>query len=196
MERVNQDHFSIQLPLLIGSIVKYRYVRESTPLAVEYTPQAKQVRYRLFHVTGAGAINDTVSAWNDVPFTDGVGRIHGQVTDAVTNLPVVNVMVVACGIQTLTSSDGSFILEGLPTGTHNLVAYSLDGSYQPYSQGAVVAENATTPAPILLVPAEKVNVTFIVHPPQGNIVRYPNEVDREHLFFGQYFCRFRRRVQH
>ena len=68
-----------------------------------------------------------------------LGRIQGQVTDANTNLPIPNVMVTAGGIQTITSSDGSFLLEGLSPGTHNLVAYSIEGTYQPFAQGAVVA---------------------------------------------------------
>ena len=76
-------------------------------------------------------------------------------------------------MQTLTASDGSFILEGLPTGMHNLVVYSLDGSFQPFQQGAVIAPDSTTPAMIQVNPNTTVNVTFLVSPPENNLKGIP-----------------------
>ncbi|MGD0005183.1 MAG: carboxypeptidase-like regulatory domain-containing protein [Anaerolineaceae bacterium] len=173
MDRLDETHYSIRIPVTLGSIIRYRYVRESNPVSIEYNSQGNQVRYRLYYVNTPGIVKDTISGWTDLPYNGGVGRIQGQVTDATTNLPIPNVMVTAGGIQTITSSDGSFILEGLSPGTHNLVAYSIDGSYQPYAQGAMVAIDSTTPAPLQLTPTKKVKISFIVHLPKGSATGIP-----------------------
>jgi hypothetical protein len=173
MDRVDSTHYSIRIPVTIGSVIRYRYVRESNPVSIEYDSQGSQVRYRLYFVSTPGLVKDAVSAWNDFPYKGGFGRIQGQVTDANTNLPIPNVMVTAGGIQTISSSDGSFLLEGLSPGTHNLVAYSIEGTYQPFTQGAVVATDSTTPAPLQLTPTRKVKVSFVVHLPAGSITGVP-----------------------
>ena len=59
------------------------------------------------------------------------------------------------------------MLEGLPPGVHQLVAYALDGSYQTFQQGAEVAEGSTTPAVITMTPAEFSNIVFVVQVPEG-----------------------------
>ena len=173
MVRLDDTHYTIRIPVTIGSIIRYRYVRQSNPVSVEYNSQGNQVRYRLYYVNTPGIVKDTISAWSDLPYKGGVGRIQGQVTDANSNLPIPNVMITAGGIQTITSSDGSFILEGLSPGTHNLVAYSIDGTYQAYAQGAAVAVDSTTPAPLQLTPTKKVKVSFIVRLPKGSITGVP-----------------------
>ena len=173
MDRIDNTHYSIRIPVTLGSILRYRYVRESNPVSIEYNSQGNQVRYRLYYVNTPGIVKDTIGGWTDFPYKGGVGRIQGQVTDATTNLPIPNVMVTAGGIQTITSSDGSFILEGLSPGTHNLVAYSIDGSYQPYAQGAMVASDSTTPAPLQLTPSKKVKISFIVHLPKEGTTGVP-----------------------
>ncbi len=173
MDRVDPTHYSIRIPVTIGSVIRYRYVRESNPVSIEYDSQGSQVRYRLYFVNTPGLVKDAVSAWNDFPYKGGFGRIQGQITDANTNLPIPNVMVTAGGIQTISSSDGSFLLEGLSPGTHNLVAYSIEGTYQPFTQGAVVATDSTTPAPLQLTPTRKVKVSFVVHLPAGSITGVP-----------------------
>jgi hypothetical protein len=66
----------------------------------------------------------------------------------------------------LTTAQGTFLIEALPPGIHNLVAYSLDGAYQVFQQGAQVAADATTPAEISLSRAPMVNVTFHVRVPE------------------------------
>jgi hypothetical protein len=167
MKPVNPTHFSIHLPVTIGSVIKYRYGRDNNPPAVEYSANGKQVRYRLAYITGPKTINDAVSGWNDLPYSGPTGRINGQIVDKKTNVPVPDVMVATAGMQTLTASDGTFLLEGIQPGIHNLVAYSLDGNYAPYQQEAQVTESSMTPAPISLDPAGTVKVTFIARPPEG-----------------------------
>ncbi len=167
MKPVNPTHYSIHLPVTLGSVIKYRYGRDSTPPAVEYSANGRQVRYRLAYITGPKTISDTVSSWNDLPYSGPSGRISGQVVDLKTNMPVPDVMVATAGMQTFTASDGTFLLEGIKPGTHNLVAYSLDGKYAPYQQEALVTEGNMTPAPISMQPAATVKVTFIARPPAG-----------------------------
>ncbi len=167
MKPVNPTHYSIHLPITLGSVIKYRYGRDNNPPAVEYTASGKQVRYRLAYITGPKTINDNVSGWNDLPYQGLSGRISGQIVEKITNTPLPDVLVAVAGLQTFTASDGTFLLEGIPPGTHNLVAYSLDGSYAPYQQEALVTGGNLTPAPISLEPAAKVKVTFIARPPDG-----------------------------
>lgn len=157
----------------LGSVIKYRYLRGDTPFVVEYTSTGKQVRYRMISITGPSKVQDIVTGWTDFRYSGPTGRIKGQVFDPDTKSPFSNALVLAGGAQTLTASDGTFLLEGLPPGIHNLVVYSIDGSFQTFQQGALVAENSTTPAIINTRPIKLVNVTFIVQAPEGNIKGLP-----------------------
>ena len=87
--------------------------------------------------------------------------------------PIPGVLVTAGGAQTITDADGNYLLEGLPPGAHNLVAYAIDGAYQTYQQGAVVAAESTTPAPLRLIRAPLVRVTFFLSVPQGTFPAIP-----------------------
>ncbi len=165
--------YSVDIPIPVGSVVKYRYIRQGQSLAVEYTAAGSQVRYRLALIDGPMAIQDTIAAWTDFRYNGSTGWLRGQVVTAGNNAPVPGALVVCAGERTLTASDGSFFLDGIMPGTHNLVVYSLDGSFRPFQQGARVAENAATPAFITMNPAEKVKVTFIVQIPESNIEGLP-----------------------
>lgn len=169
-----RDHiFSAQVPIAIGSLVKYRYIRTGDLTAVEYTADGHQVRYRNFLVDGPSSVQDIIAGWTDSTYNGPTGRITGQVIDRATNEPLPSVMVTAGGMQTFTASDGTFLLDGLTPGTHNLVAFSVDGLFKPFQQGAVVAENATTPAPISVDLAKLVKVTFVAQIPAGEIKGLP-----------------------
>jgi hypothetical protein len=122
----------------MNSVVKYRYIRQGITTVQEHISDGRAVRYRLYHVEGPGLVQDVVSRWTDTEYSGASGRINGKVLDAQSQAPIPNILVAAGGAQTFTSADGSFLLEGLPPGTHNLVAYSLDGAYRTYQQGAVV----------------------------------------------------------
>src|ERR1035437_7976453 len=166
MQKGADNQYTVKVQFATGSIIKYRYVHklksDSTP-AIEYTSNTKQVRYRLYNTTGSGIVHDIVSAWIDNPYRGPIGRIQGQIYNAVTKAPIPSILVTAGGLQTFTASDGSYILEGLPPGIHNLVAYSLDGSYQPFQQEARVDVGAITPALLSLTPSTYVNVVFLLH---------------------------------
>ncbi len=44
--------------------------------------------------------------------------------------------------------------------------YSLDGSYQPFQQGATIEAGLTTPADIKVIPGQTVNITFLLSAPE------------------------------
>lgn len=185
MQSADLRNYYYRLTVPLGSLITYRYIRLGSPSAIEYSSNNEQIRYRVFPVTGPAVINDKVAAWIDTPFTTQVGRVTGQIIRSDNNIPIPSIMVNVSGMTTLTASDGTFVLENVPAGQHVLVAYSLDGSYNPFTQGVVVAEAAATPAVFNMQPANLVNVTFIVHPPQdtpenaelrviGNLLQFGN----------------------
>lgn len=188
MVTTDQLNFGAKVPFQLGSVLKYRYVRDNDPIGVEYNSLAQQVRYRLYVVDGPGTVNDSITGWKAASVVPGLGRIRGQVANVTNNAPVVNALVAAGGLQTLTASDGSFLLEGLPQGTHNLVVYSLDGAFRPFQQGAVVGLDSTTPALIMLNPTSLVNITFHVHPPQENIKGVPIRLIGNQFTLGNTFA--------
>jgi len=166
MEAIDNRFYTLIIPQIFGSVIKYRYSRGSDASAIEYTAQGNQIRYRLFSLTGPGEVFDLVSAWNDQPYQGPTGRISGTVLDKASNAPIPGLLVEAGGYQTFTLYDGSFLINGLQPGTHNLIIYSMDGAYQTYQQGAVVEADAATPAPVSLNAASPVKVTFIVNAPK------------------------------
>ncbi len=89
------------------------------------------------------------------------------------NAPIPGILIAAGGQQTLTDSDGRFNLEALPVGTHNLVAYAMDGAYQTFQQGARVEAGKTTQVSLSLTPASMVSVVFTVSVPSSSIQNLP-----------------------
>ena len=174
MQAEDNRHYTLTLAFPIGTAVKYRYSRQGPSAPIEeHISDGRQLRYRLYHVEGPGVVQDFISRWTDTPFSGATGRISGTALDAVTGYPIPNLLVVAGGAQTLTASDGSYLLEGLPPGIHNLVALSVNGSYRVFQQGAVVAADSTTPAELRLTPAPVVNLTFHVTVPPDTIPAVP-----------------------
>ena len=174
MQVEDERHFYLTLPFPIGTVVRYRYSRQgSTAPVEEHISDGRQMRYRLYHVEGPGVVQDFVSRWTDTQFTGSPGRISGTALDAITGYPIPNLLVVAGGSQTLTASDGSYLLEGLPPGLHNLVALSVNGSYRVFQQGAMVASDSTTPAELRINPAPVVEITYHVTVPAGTIPAVP-----------------------
>jgi hypothetical protein len=167
MQADDARHFTVILPFAMQSMVKYRYILEKDRTVTEALSNGETVRYRLYHVNSPGITQDVVSRWSDAAYALPMGRITGRIVDSKVGLPIPGIMVTAGGAQALTSGDGSYIIEGLPPGTHNLVAYARDGLFQPFQQGALVAADSTTQAPIMLQPAELVNIAFTLKIPEG-----------------------------
>ena len=133
----------------------------------------KPVRYRMVAVTGPGSVEDVVASWSDSSFSSPVGRMTGQVVDSTNNAPIPNILIAAGGQQILTDSTGSFAIENLPVGTHNLVAYAIDGAYQTFQQGARIEAGQRTPVTISMTPAQMVTVNFTLSVPSDTNSKCP-----------------------
>jgi hypothetical protein len=173
MQAQDALHYTATLQIRVGSVIKYRYLRQGTYIVQEHLPNGQPVRYRMYYVTTQAAISDQISRWTDTTYIGNSGRIYGTVTDTQTNQPIPNLLVTAGGLQTITGADGAYLLEELSPGTHNLVIYAQDGGYQTFQQGAAVAPGASTPANISLAPSKFVDITFIVSAPANTIVEAP-----------------------
>jgi hypothetical protein len=173
MQGMDTLHYRVNIPFALNSIIKYRYMRQGALPTLEDNSADKPVRYRLYFVTGPGAVEDVVSSWADSLFNSPFGRITGQIVDSSNNASIPNILIAAGGQQTLTDSTGKFTIENLPVGTHNLVAYALNGAYQTLQQGARVEVEKSTQVALALTPATMVNVTFTVSMPPKTIPNVP-----------------------
>ena len=163
-----QDLYILTLPFPVGSVVKYRFERQVGDFRVsEHLANGSPVRYRMVVIQPEGVVEDIVSRWTDTSFSSQYGRIEGQALDNNSAQPVAGLLIAAGGAQTYTRADGTFLLEGLPAGLHTLVAYSMNGAYQTFQQGALVAAGATTPTPLKVIAAAKVKALFIVNVPEN-----------------------------
>ncbi len=172
MQPRDPQTYAAALPLPLHSVVKYRYVRRTNAQIQEDSSADVAIRYRLYHVTAPGETRDIIASWIDKTYSGKSGNIEGEVY-AENGTPLPNILVTAGGLQTVTDSAGRYALKGLPPGTHTLVAYALDGTYQTFQQGANVVEGLTTPGKLFLKPAALVNVTFNVSVPENTVPGAP-----------------------
>ena len=156
--------YQVTLSLPMNTVLKYRYSRHSASI-VEYTSVNEPVRYRMYAVTSAGEVHDTINQWADLTQPHETGQISGRITDQTTGQGVPGLMISAGGQQTFTTTDGSFLLPGLVPGIQNLVVYAPDGKYYPKQQGAQVAAQSNTFAEMSVQPVPMVDITFLVHVP-------------------------------
>lgn len=180
--------YTATLPIVFNSIVKYRYIRQGPALVFEDTSLGTAIRYRLHLANGPSEVRDIIADWGDKSYTRPTGSILGQIYNSDTNTPLPNILVSAGGVQYITDSLGRFELSGLPVGTHQLVAYSLDGLYLPFQQGAVVAENTATLVDLRIKPSRLVNVTFLVSIPPDTVPGVPVRLAGNILQLGNTFA--------
>lgn len=188
MSALDSLTYTANIPVSYNSVIKYRYIRRGAAQVMEDTTLRTAVRYRLYHAAGPAEVRDIIADWGDKVFTRPTGTILGQVFNADTGSPLPNILVSAGGRQHITDSLGRFELIGLPTGTHNLVAYSMDGMYQPFQQGAVVEEGKPTIVDLRVKPSKLVNVTFLVSTPPDTVAGVPVRIAGNLLQFGNTFA--------
>lgn len=169
---VGTSLYEAHIPVPIGSVVKYRYTHGDSLGNIEFTPMGKQVRYRLAYVEQPMIVTDTISSWGGTGYTGNYGRIEG-VIQTEDGKPVADMLVVAAGVQSISTADGHYLLDGVPIGKHNLVAYSMDGKYSVFQQEAMVASDTMTPADLLVAEPETVSVTFNVDVPADGTQSLP-----------------------
>jgi hypothetical protein len=173
MQSGDSLHYYIALPLVVNSILKYRYFRQGNTQIMEDTSFDSLVRYRLYYVGGPGEVMDSITGWSDSDFSGTTGRITGRVINSEDGNGLPDIQVSAGGNLTMTDSNGEFVLEGLVEGVHNLVTYSLDGRFSPFQQGAQISAGKRTPVSISMTPAPMVNVVFNVIVPENTVPTAP-----------------------
>lgn len=165
MNQLEDGRWQIQTQVPKGSLVRYRYLLAEPDSEVESNAFGQPVRYRVAHAPGPIQIEDRVASWGDSTFNGPTGRILGRVRDAGSGAPVGEMIVSAAGQTTFTDGEGRFRLEGLPVGLQNVVAYHPEGRFRVAQQGAILAEDMTTPAEFEVQPAQPVTMTFQVTVP-------------------------------
>jgi hypothetical protein len=166
MQSVDGYTYTATLALPYNAVIKYHYVRLSSTQAPEDTALGETIRYRLYYVAGQAEVRDILAGWSDRTYSRQTGSIQGRILNVDTGAPIPNILVSAGGERSFTDSAGRFDLEGLPTGTHNLEAYALDGTYQTFQQGATVAQGLNTEVEIKVKSAPLVHVTFYATAPK------------------------------
>ncbi len=167
MESTDGLSFTVGLPLAIGSVIRYRYVKDGQSGIIERDPAGNQVHYRLYHINDASVVNDFVASWEDTPYQGITGELSGYIYDKKTEAPLPEIMVAVCGMRTFTSSDGYYKFENVPLGEYHITAIHPDGKYQVFQQNAVIAENSITPASFGMTASKMVNIKFVVSAPEG-----------------------------
>ena len=186
MTAVDALHYMVTIPFAVNSVVKYRYVRQSTLPVPEDDPLDRPVRYRMIHVATGGVVQDLVASWADSKFTGSTGRVTGTVTDP-GGSPLTNILVALGGEQTLTDSSGTFVFDSILPGTQNLLTYSLDGTYTTFQQGVVVAADKRTRPVVTMTAAPMVSVIFTLIVPAGTAPTVPIRLAGNLLQLGNTF---------
>ena len=189
MQPRDAQTYTATLPLPLNSVIKYRYMRRGSTQNTEDTALNAPIRYRLYSVLAQGETQDIIADWADKSYNRATGNIQGRVLNADTNTPLPNMMVTAGGVQYITDSGGRFSIQGLPAGTHNLVAYALDGSYQPFQQGAAVGQGLKTNVELRVKPAPIVDITFTISVPSNTDSRRARPFGRQLTSTGQHVRR-------
>ncbi|MBN2116394.1 MAG: hypothetical protein JW730_07480 [Anaerolineales bacterium] len=191
MTAVDAITYTAKLAIPDQALIKYRYVRIGASRVNEDTNLDENIRYRLLHVSGPTQVIDTLNSWADKPVGTLSGNVFGTVLNSDSGAPIPDILVTAGGVQTLTDSAGRFQLNGLRGGNHTFVAYALDGAFQTFQQGAMVAENQSTPVEVRLKPAQLVNIIFTVSVPSGTQPGVPLRLAGNLLQLGNTFADLR-----
>jgi len=157
--------YSTALSFPQGSIIKYRYVKIGSTMTPEVVSDGQPVRYRLFYVKSSDSAVDILQCWQNEAVNAAVGSLSGVVLNDETGEPIPDILVSTGGQLTFSDANGTFLVENLSPGVHNIVFYAMDGSYRTFQQGAVISAGATTPAVVNLTPLALVNITFNVTAP-------------------------------
>ncbi len=188
MQPTATGEYVLGIPFPVGMVVKYRYSRQSEILAEEHTTDGRAVRYRMVQVQAPAELHDVIARWNDTTTAARTGRISGIASDLETGTPIPGVIITAGGAQAITAGDGSFLIEGLLPGTHNLVGLHPNGRYQTFQQGARVVAEADTPTTIQMQKALEVDVTFVVKVPDDTLPVVPIRIAGNLLSLGNTFA--------
>ncbi len=173
MKRQKDGHWEVHIAVPVGSMLRYRYTRQSPSLADEADTRGNPIEYRLAKIDGPTQIDDVIAAWSDTAYQGPVGRIIGRLTDRDDGSSLAEMIVVVAGVRTFSDGEGNFRIEGLQPGLHQLVVFSPTGAYQTVQQGTLIAADSTTPVALQLSAAQRVQVTFEISVPDDTIPGTP-----------------------
>lgn len=167
LARQSDGRWQARLTPPVGTLLRYRYTRQSPSASEEFDGLGRPIRERVIHISGPLFQDDLIAAWIDSPFLGQTGRVTGRVLDTATSGPLPEIMVSASGVTVFTDGEGTFRLDGLIPGLHSLVAFTTDGAYLPVQRQAIVAAESATPAELTLQAAPLVDLAFEVTLPEG-----------------------------
>lgn len=168
MEKLDDNHYRIILPVQVPSIIKYRFYRNNNLPIYETDSDNQLIEYRMAYINTPANIANQLINWADEQYTYKFGTVKGQIINSETKSPIPNALIIIGGMHSYTNSLGQFVVNNLPPGKHNLLVMSTDGEYSIFQQEAVVGEGLTTPASIGVQASKFVKITFIVKTPANN----------------------------
>jgi len=185
MEADDSQTFHVNLPFPLGSVIKYKYLRQGQYIQQEYSLDGSPVRYRMVLAKEPILIQDIISRWVDSNSPYQKGRLTGKVIESGTGNPIPNLLVSAGGSLTWTSSEGIFQIQDIPEGTHNLIVYPVDGFHSIFQQEALISADSETQANVTLDNVQPIKVSLTVRIPEdtpknatvkiaGNLVQLGN----------------------
>lgn len=169
LQRTSENYYSGTIMLPLGGEVKYRYTSLFPIHQTEASATGSAVIYRMALVNQGTVINDVIAGWPELEYQGDTGIISGIVSDQTTDEPLADVLVSVAGYQTFSDMTGRFYFDNIPTGVHNLVASSIDGSYRTFQQQANVGTDLSTPVVIKMQSLPEVTVTLVVKPPEDAV---------------------------
>ncbi len=172
---------------LAGSLLRYRYRRESPGPVIEAGANGIPIRNRMVFVPASAQMQDMITAWEDAPYLGPTGNIIGRFVDAETGNPLPEIIANVAGQTAFTDSKGNFRFDELAPGLHTVVAFHPTGRYSPAQQGAIIAPGSITPVQMSLHPAEKVQLTFQVTVPEDTLAGTPLRMAGNLQQFGHLF---------
>jgi hypothetical protein len=82
MEAKDDYSYFVRIPMAIGSLVKYRYVRQGTDAnIIEHDTNGNVVHYRLNVIKKPAIVKDFIAKWNSKKYEGKTGEFSGFVYD-------------------------------------------------------------------------------------------------------------------
>jgi hypothetical protein len=166
----------VTYPAPVGTLLTYRYekIAKNGSRVPEVTPAGKQIRYRMYDIRQPAMVDETIAGWeNDLPDPADTGSLTGQVVSQDLGLPLGDLIVTAGGVQTITDANGYFTLHPVTSGSHTLVAISINGSFKPFQAKTLIAPDKVTPVEVAMSPTTWKQVTFEVEVPADTVEGAP-----------------------
>lgn len=153
-----------------GTVFRYFYNRNKSYNTPEsYVPfetwSPNTFNYRELIVRGGVTVSETVAKWKGITTaTVSTGIVTGKVTDQ-NGQPLNGIRVSAGPHQRMTSADGVYLIEGVPSGSCTLTIRSENGEYRAVAAIVDIDTGASTQKDIVLTAAQMSTVTFNVRVP-------------------------------